>query len=167
MTRARFWTSLPRTADAPGIARRLLEQWLPQLTRQELNSARLLASELVASAVVHGQGVINLRAELDADRLLVEVIDEGHGFERTIRLRHFESVGGRGLGIVDTVASRWGIHEGTTHVWFELERPGPPDRDPTTSPPETSTGGPRFRQQRRVCSCGGAIDLVARSRASS
>jgi hypothetical protein len=27
--------------------------------------------------------------------------------------------------IVDAESSRWGIHEGTTHVWFELERPGP------------------------------------------
>ena len=69
--------------------------------------------------------MIILRAELDADRLLVEVIGEGHGFERTIRLRDTESVGGRGLGIMDTVASRWRIHEGTTHVWFELERPAP------------------------------------------
>jgi hypothetical protein len=24
---------------------------------------------------------------------------------------------------VDDQASRWGIHEGTTHVWFEVERP--------------------------------------------
>jgi hypothetical protein len=34
-------------------------------------------------------------------------------------------VGGWGLSIVDALASRWGVHEGTTHVWFELERPGP------------------------------------------
>jgi anti-sigma regulatory factor (Ser/Thr protein kinase) len=74
---------------------------------------------------VHGRGRIVLRAELDADRLLVEVIDQGHGFERTVRQRDFEGVGGHGLGIVDVLASRWGIHEGTTHVWFELERPGP------------------------------------------
>ena len=133
MAPTRFRTILPSTVDAPRVARRLLGQWLSQLTPQELNSSRLLASELVTNAVVHGQGTVILRAELDEDRLLVEVIDEGHGFERTVRLRDFESVGGHGLEIVDTVASRWGTHEGTTHVWFELERPGPrlgPDNKP-------------------------------------
>jgi len=66
-----------------------------------------------------------LRATLDEDRLLVEVIDEGNGFERTIRQQDFPSIGGRGLAIVDAEASRWGIHAATTNVWFELERPGP------------------------------------------
>ena len=35
--------------------------------------------------------------------------------------------------IVEAEASRWGVHEGTTHVWFEVERPGPrlgPDQNP-------------------------------------
>jgi hypothetical protein len=57
--------------------------------------------------------------------VLVEVIDEGSGFERVVRRNDFEDVGGRGLTIVESQASRWGIHEGTTHVWFELERSGP------------------------------------------
>jgi hypothetical protein len=25
----------------------------------------------------------------------------------------------------DAVLRRWGVHQGTTHVWFELERAGP------------------------------------------
>jgi anti-sigma regulatory factor (Ser/Thr protein kinase) len=95
------------------------------LASEELEVARLLVSELVTNAVVHGHGDIVMRAQLDDDRLLVEVIDEGGGFERTLRQHDFASIGGRGLAIVDTAASRWGIHEGTTHVWFELERPGP------------------------------------------
>ena len=125
VTAARFETSLPRSVHAPRIARGLLGQWLPDIAGAELEDAKLLASELVTNAFVHGRGEIVLRAELDEDRLLVEVIDQGQGFERTVRQRDFESVGGRGLGIVDTVASRWGIHEGTTHVWFELEHAGP------------------------------------------
>ena len=28
--------------------------------------------------------------------------------------------GGWGLHLVDQVAQRWGVHEGSTHVWFEL-----------------------------------------------
>ncbi len=59
------------------------------------------------------------------NRLLVELVDEGSGFERVLRRKDFAQIGGWGLDIVDDVASRWGVHEGTTHVWFELERAGP------------------------------------------
>lgn len=84
-----------------------------------------MVSELVTNALRHGHGGITLRACLDADRLLVEVIDDGSGFERDLRRRDFRDVGGWGLEIVEDASSRWGVHEGTTHVWFELERPGP------------------------------------------
>jgi hypothetical protein len=35
-----------------------------------------------------------------------------------------EDVGGRGLRIVGSLAERWGVHEGTSHVWFELSPSG-------------------------------------------
>jgi hypothetical protein len=72
---------------------------------------------------------------LEADRLLVEVIDEGSGLERVIRQTGLEQPGDFGLSIVDAEASRWGVHEGTTHVWFEIERSGPricSDKGPLT-----------------------------------
>ena len=91
----------------------------------DVERTQLLVSELVTNAVTHGQGRVVLRASADEDRVLVEVIDEGGGFERTIREHTFDQIGGRGLGIVDSHANRWGVHEGTTHVWFELETSGP------------------------------------------
>ncbi|MDQ6805407.1 MAG: hypothetical protein M3065_10685 [Actinomycetota bacterium] len=66
-----------------------------------------------------------MKADVDEDRLHVEVIDEGRGFEREVRENGGEDLGGRGLRLVDSESSRWGLHEGTTHVWFEIERPGP------------------------------------------
>lgn len=84
----------------------------------------LLASELATNALVHGDGQITLRARLGQDHLLVELTDEGPGFERVLRRNDFWRIGGWGLGIVDDVASRWGVHEGTTHVWFELDTHG-------------------------------------------
>ena len=117
---------LPRDPIAGGKARRLLEAMAADSHDMgELGRAKLLVTELVNNAVLHGQGAIILRADLDEDRLHVEVIDEGSGFEREVREQGADELGGRGLSLVDSESSRWGVHEGTTHVWFEIERPGP------------------------------------------
>ncbi len=117
------------------LARQQLVEWAAaDLDGPELADAMLLASELVTNALVHGQGTIAIRAHLDEHRLLVEVIDEGKGFERIARREDLDRFGGWGLHLVDAVASRWGIHAGSSHVWFELERRGPrigPAENPT------------------------------------
>lgn len=117
---------LPRTVRAPAVAREAMRELCRDLIEGDmLTDAELLVSELVTNALRHGDGRIVLRGALDADKLMVEVIDEGGGFEHELRRRDFDDVGGWGLGLVEDLASRWGVHEGTTHVWFELERPGP------------------------------------------
>ena len=123
---SKFEAELTPDAQAPRVARQLLTEWLDRALRKEdLGTATLLVSELVTNAVQHGHGKVTLEADLDEDRLLVAVIDDGSGLERSVRQQDFETVGGWGLRIVDAAASRWGTHEGTTHVWFELERRGP------------------------------------------
>jgi anti-sigma regulatory factor (Ser/Thr protein kinase) len=99
------------------------ERFAHMLSIEELDTARLLVSELVTNAVIHGRGRITVRARLSEDRLFVEVIDEGSGLEPAVRKRSLENprAGGKGLAIVDAASSRWGIHNGTTHVWFELD----------------------------------------------
>lgn len=117
---------LPRGVEAPRLARRALGRWYAEsLQREDLDTGELVVSELVTNAVVHGAGQIRLTVDLDEDRLRVEVTDEGSGFEHAVRGIPFHEVRGRGLAIVDAAASRWGIHEGTTHVWAEVERAGP------------------------------------------
>ena len=95
------------------------------LTAEELDTVRLLVSELVNNAVLHGQGQITMKAQADRGQVRVDVIDDGTGFERHVRHAGFDALGGRGLQIVEAESSRWGISEGTTDVWFELERRGP------------------------------------------
>lgn len=117
---------LPRDPSAGARARRLVEKMAAEtLDPRALGRAKLLVSELVNNAVLHGQGAITFRADLDEDRLHVEVVDEGSGFERVVREQDIQPLGGRGLRLVEAESSRWGLHEGTTHVWFEIERPGP------------------------------------------
>jgi anti-sigma regulatory factor (Ser/Thr protein kinase) len=117
---------LPRDPSAGSRARRLLEDMVAgTLDFGELSRAKLLVTELVNNAVIHGHGSITFLADLDEDRLHVEVIDQGTGFEREVREQGAEDLGGRGLNLVEAESSRWGVHEGTTHVWFEIERRGP------------------------------------------
>jgi hypothetical protein len=68
----------------------------------------------------HGRGEVDFRLQLDDGIVRGEVIDEGDGFEHEVRERGPDEVSGRGLFLVDALTNRWGIHEGTTHVWFEL-----------------------------------------------
>jgi anti-sigma regulatory factor (Ser/Thr protein kinase) len=117
---------LPRDRGASRVARQLLaERFGSSLSAEELDTVWLLASELVNNAVLHGQGQITMKAQADGRQVRVDVIDDGTGFERHVRHMGFDALGGHGLQIVEAASSRWGISEGTTHVWFELERHGP------------------------------------------
>jgi anti-sigma regulatory factor (Ser/Thr protein kinase) len=116
---------LPRQPSAAAEARRLLEHaFTSGLDRDDLDTMKLLASELVNNAVLHGAGKIKFAVELDTAVIRVDVVDEGSGFVHHVREIGFDEVSGRGLQIVDAMSSRWGLFEGTTHVWFELDRAG-------------------------------------------
>ena len=114
--------ALPRTTTAAATAREEVRRTFGALLVPErLADAELAVTELVANAVVHGTGDIRLRMRVEAGRLYGEVVDEGGGFEHAIRGRTPSDVTGRGLGIVAALADEWGIHEGSTHVWFALD----------------------------------------------
>jgi hypothetical protein len=55
-------------------------------------------------------------------KLRADVMDQGAGFVPVARDRPATDVGGWGLHLVEALSNRWGVHEGSTHVWFEIER---------------------------------------------
>jgi anti-sigma regulatory factor (Ser/Thr protein kinase) len=121
MTGRRVDIELPRDLAAPAVARRELRLRFAGLLHQRvLNDLYVVVSELVTNAVMHGQGAIRLRLEQDAGDIRGEVIDAGSGFEHEVREVGPVATSGRGLLIVERLTTRWGVHEGTTHVWFEL-----------------------------------------------
>jgi anti-sigma regulatory factor (Ser/Thr protein kinase) len=120
---------LPRLPTAGSTARSAVsERFAEELGANRVGELLLVVSELVANAVVHGRGAITLKLRFDRDRVYGEVVDQGSGFEREVRERGPDEINGRGLMIVDALSRRWGIHEGTTHVWFELGEPHNPPR---------------------------------------
>ena len=85
---------------------------------------KLLVSELITNSVKYGgDGELHLQMVSEgSDHIRVEVVDQGSGFVPVARNRPATDVGGWGLHLVETLADGWGVHEGSTHVWFEIRR---------------------------------------------
>jgi anti-sigma regulatory factor (Ser/Thr protein kinase) len=114
--------ALPRDRGCGALARRFAEERLRDgLDPEAMDDVRLVVSELVDNAYLHGRGEIRLIVERRPDRVRIEVVDEGRGAAVRIRERGPEQLGGHGLKLVDALAADWGAFEGTTHVWAELE----------------------------------------------
>lgn len=112
---------LPRDPTCPAVARRLVEGHVrDDLDDRQTDAAMLIVSELVTNALVHGEGAIVLVMSRHGDRLRIEVSDEGRPQRIGIVTGERRGAGGRGLFIVDQLASRWSNTAGTARVWAEL-----------------------------------------------
>jgi anti-sigma regulatory factor (Ser/Thr protein kinase) len=116
--------AIERDPHAPGSARRAVEQFAEQLDPSLVPDVKLLVSELITNSVKYGgEGELLLQLRSDHEgHIRVEVVDQGSGFVPVARNRPATEAGGWGLHLVETLTDRWGVHEGSTHVWFEIER---------------------------------------------
>jgi anti-sigma regulatory factor (Ser/Thr protein kinase) len=91
------------------------------LPEEVVEVAALLANELAANAVAHGEGSISLTMETDSDCVRVAVTDEGTVLP-VIQETSPTAESGRGLSLVDALATRWGVDPASPgkSVWFEL-----------------------------------------------
>ena len=98
--------------DAPGRARRFVAGRTPKAKRDDV---ALVVSELVTNAVVHRSSdqPIDVLLEVADSELRVEVHQPGSALQA--RTPDQPKVGGRGLTIVDALASAWGT--GPSSVW--------------------------------------------------
>jgi anti-sigma regulatory factor (Ser/Thr protein kinase) len=115
---------IPCDRRAPATARRAIDGLSGRVAEDVIPDVKLLVSELVTNSVKYG-GEGDLRVTIDAAgprKLRAEVIDQGVGFVPVARDRTATDVGGWGLHLVQTLSNRWGVYEGSTHVWFEIDR---------------------------------------------
>jgi anti-sigma regulatory factor (Ser/Thr protein kinase) len=86
------------------------------------NDLALVVGELAANAVVHGHTPFTVSLSVHGRRVSIEVCDERAGPVQACAVSS-ESQSGRGLVIVDRVATNWGIRQlsaGGKVVWAEL-----------------------------------------------
>jgi anti-sigma regulatory factor (Ser/Thr protein kinase) len=74
----------------------------------------------LTNAFLHGDGAIVLNVDRDGDRLRIAVLDEGHPDHIGVIPENERNLGGRGLWIIEQLASDWGVVAGAGHVWAEL-----------------------------------------------
>jgi anti-sigma regulatory factor (Ser/Thr protein kinase) len=129
--------SLPTDASAAAIARQFVEDNRDHIRPDLVQDARLLVSEVVTNAVLHGRGEITLMVKVDRPSIGIAVADSGDDLPAKLPAAPPPSqASGRGLRIVDALASAWGVtpNPGRTPgkvVWFELH-PQPTDRRDST-----------------------------------
>jgi anti-sigma regulatory factor (Ser/Thr protein kinase) len=120
---------LPAEPATVGRARRALAAFLDGrgIPDEAASDACLLTSELVTNAISHGSREgddVRVRAEHAQTRLRIEVDDAARAPTVPEALSQDpERTHGRGLGLLDRLADRWGerIVGGRNEVWFELE----------------------------------------------
>jgi integral membrane sensor domain MASE1/anti-sigma regulatory factor (Ser/Thr protein kinase) len=109
------------------MAREAVQELEPALGRALVSTVSLLVSELVTNSIRHARTPastsIELRATVFADRVRVEVVDDGPGFEPRPRAPDQDTRSGWGLYLVDQLSDRWGVSRtDATGTWFEIDR---------------------------------------------
>ena len=86
-----------------------------------MDTALLLTTELVTNAVIHASSEVSVTVRRGEGQLRVEVADTGGG-ALTMREPGPDATSGRGLQLMEALASAWGTsaYEAGKLVWFEL-----------------------------------------------
>ena len=118
--------TLPHTVHAAAAARAYLRRQANLLHPPTLHDALILTSELVTNAIRHGRPAVTLAVQLEPSALTVVVTDTGPELPpEAPRTPHPDSSTGRGLVIVDALATRWGSGRNPASpgkaVWFALD----------------------------------------------
>jgi anti-sigma regulatory factor (Ser/Thr protein kinase) len=119
---------LPADVRSPGRARAFVRDRWPESDDEVLDDLTLIVSELVSNAVQHGEPEILLRMRTEPLSVDISVLDHGRDVPPgAVMAPDSSATSGRGLTIVDRLASDWGVvpFEGAPGktVWARLNMP--------------------------------------------
>lgn len=106
-----------QVAESRRIATAAMRRWaVPSAMADE---AVLVVSELMTNAIVHGadeQGSVGLRMQYGDGQLRIEVTD-GNPEPARLKAAEDDDLGGRGLHLVEELASTWGTSDAGHTTW--------------------------------------------------
>jgi anti-sigma regulatory factor (Ser/Thr protein kinase) len=117
-------TMLTPHPTSVGAARRFVRDVLMsrQVADGVVDTVELLTSEVVTNAIVHARSGPQLAVEIDGHVVRVAVLDRSPELP-VRRLGRLDDISGRGVVIVEELASAWGVERernGSKRVWFEV-----------------------------------------------
>jgi hypothetical protein len=129
----------PVSASVPE-ARRFVADRLADLPSDTVDIARLLVSEVVTNAVLHARTDLLLTLDRSDTTVSVQVADQ-NPLLPVIRTHGADAGTGRGLKVLEKLASRWGTRrtENGKIVWFEIRTGGASEPPCATNDQATGT----------------------------
>ena len=116
--------ALPALVSSPRRARRFVREELEPrgVPTEVIDSAELVATELVTNSVMHARSEVIMTVECASHMVRLRV-DDHSPVRPVVRNAAPDSATGRGLFIVEQLASRWGVdlHRDGKTVWVELD----------------------------------------------
>jgi anti-sigma regulatory factor (Ser/Thr protein kinase) len=117
--------ALAADAEAAAVARDFVFDNRDHLRPEVIEDAQLLVSEIVTNAVKYGRTDITLSVRLDSPGIGIVVRDAGEQVPVLPKSPPDpDARGGRGLLIVDAIASAWGVTPNDStpgkSVWFDV-----------------------------------------------
>ena len=124
MKQSRTFEHSPQSVAA---ARRFATETLRGMPKDVVEAAELMVSELATNCVRHTESGFLLTIDNVGGEVRIEATDAGRG-EPTMRSPRVTDPTGRGLQIIDMLATTWGVLQrsgsGKT-VWFTIAPTGP------------------------------------------
>jgi hypothetical protein len=112
---------LPSQPSSARLARRLARGAMGGCPEPIVETAELLITELISNAILHTSSPPVMHIDVDFGTVRISVSDES---SQTPEVRHGEldDEGGRGLMLVESLASSWGctLTSGGKQIWFIL-----------------------------------------------
>ncbi|MFG2489878.1 ATP-binding protein [Streptomyces caniferus] len=98
--------------------------WGVPLDDETADAIRLVASELISNAVVHGEGPVTVALYHQPGRLVIDILDDNPMAPQT-SYAQADDESGRGLALVELLASRcaWEPAGQGKRVWAEIALP--------------------------------------------
>jgi anti-sigma regulatory factor (Ser/Thr protein kinase) len=122
--RLRMSPQLAEVVEVRRLLRRLLASWRLDALLEE-GDVELLATETATNAVLHAGTEAIVVVRYLGDRVRVEVGDGSPALPQ-VRTARLDDTRGRGLSLVETLSSGWGVAQtgGGKRVWFEVGTKG-------------------------------------------